>query len=298
MASAGWKRGCEHFSCRCSQHVTHCRKEICCTCLSKRSIPAIPLWNSNHPTYKKLEVPESRITFRHLCIKWLHHAHPFVAAAEKDCVIQRSRGFGHGVVSKELLQYSDCALSCAMRLLQTNDSIVEIELLATVSWMCGCQPLSCRCSQNVIHCRKAIYATGLSKESIPAIPFWNSKHPLPTQVPESGSTLHQLCMMVASCLQKIELWYSRFGQQDSWLFCTYVYDICDCWKPMKNCRSLSELEAGLPAFELPMFAKCDALPKGDLLESILALPFWNSKHSLPTRSLSFLRVAYVPPSLH
>ena len=32
-------------------------------------------------------------------------------------------------------------------------------------------------------------ATCLSKESIPAIPFWNSKHPLP---PESRSTLHQL----------------------------------------------------------------------------------------------------------
>ena len=78
--------------------VTHCRKEICWTCLFKESIPAIPFWNSKHPTYQKLEVPESRSTFRHLCIKWWHRAHPFVAAAEKECVMQRSRGFGHGVV--------------------------------------------------------------------------------------------------------------------------------------------------------------------------------------------------------
>ena len=36
------------------------------------------------------------------------------------------------------------------------------------------------------------------------------------EVPESGSTLHQLCIMVASvasCLQKIELWYPSFGLQ-------------------------------------------------------------------------------------
>ena len=32
------------------------------------------------------------------------------------------------------------------------------------------------------------------------------------EVPESCSTLHQL-IMVASCLQKIELWYPSFGLQ-------------------------------------------------------------------------------------
>ena len=34
------------------------------------------------------------------------------------------------------------------------------------------------------------------------------------EVAESGSTLHQLCMMVESCLQKIESRYPRFGLQD------------------------------------------------------------------------------------
>ena len=58
---------------------------------------------------------------------------------------------------------------------------VEIELLPTVGWKCGCQPFSCLCLKNVTRSRKEIYATYLSKESIPAITFGNSKHPLPTR---------------------------------------------------------------------------------------------------------------------
>ena len=61
--------------------------------------------------------------------------------AEKQRVWSRTCGL------QGLLQYSDCALSCALRLLQTSEQIVEIEILAT--WTCGCQPFSCRCSQNV-----------------------------------------------------------------------------------------------------------------------------------------------------
>ena len=42
--------------------------------------------------------------------------------------------------------------------------------------------------------------------------------------------------------------------------------LCDCCKPMTSCRdwafSNSGLEVGLPAFQLPMFPKCDTLPKG------------------------------------
>ena len=37
------------FSCRCWQNATQCRKEICSTCLFKKSIPAIPFGNSKHP---------------------------------------------------------------------------------------------------------------------------------------------------------------------------------------------------------------------------------------------------------
>ena len=43
LVTVGWKWGCQPFSCRSSLNVTYCRKDICSTCLSKESIPAIPL---------------------------------------------------------------------------------------------------------------------------------------------------------------------------------------------------------------------------------------------------------------
>ena len=58
--------------------------------------------------------------------------------------------------------------------------------------------------------------------------------------------------------------------------------------------SNSELEAGLPAFQLPMFTKCDALPKrGFLWHACQRNPCHvsKSKPPLPTRSLRSLRAA-------
>ena len=50
--------------------------------------------------------------------------------------------------------------------------------------------------------------------------------------------------------------------------------LCDCCKPTSNCRdrafSNSGLEVWLPAFQLPRFAKYDALPKGDLLDMLVS----------------------------
>ena len=92
-----------------------------------------------------------------------------------------------------------------------------------------------------------IYATCLFKESMF---LWKSKLPLyqKLEVPESCSTLHQL-IMVASCLQKIELWYPSFGLQVLIVISVVLYS--DCCKSTKNCRdwafSNSGLEAGLPA---------------------------------------------------
>ena len=57
-------------------------------------------------------------------------------------------------------------------------TIVEIELLATVCWKCGCQLFSCPSSKNVRHCRKEICSTCLLQESMP---FVKSKPPLPTR---------------------------------------------------------------------------------------------------------------------
>ena len=87
------------LSCRCSQNVTHCRKEICSTCLFKESIPETPFGNSKHPLPARSRFlrAAARSTTSAL---WLHHAHPFVAASEKStCLMQRSKGFGHGVMA-------------------------------------------------------------------------------------------------------------------------------------------------------------------------------------------------------
>ena len=121
-------------------------------------------------------------TFRHLCIRsCLHHAHPFVAAAEKTSHMQRSRGSGHGVVVPRIVTIQWLCCQLCYESAANQRASVEIELLATVSWTCGCQPLSCRCSQTVTHCRKEMCWTCLFKESIPTIPCGNSKHPLPAR---------------------------------------------------------------------------------------------------------------------
>ena len=84
---------------------------------------------------------------------------------------QRARGAGHGVVVQRIVTMQ--WLSCAMKLLQPSKQLSRLT--------CGCQPFSCRCSQNVTDCRKEICSTCLFKESIPTIPLENSKHPLPAR---------------------------------------------------------------------------------------------------------------------
>ena len=58
---------------------------------------------------------------------------------------------------------------------------------------------------------------------------------------------------------------------------------------MKNSRdsafSLCGLEVGLPGLQLPSFAKCDALPKGDLFDIFV------KGNPIPTRRLRSLRAA-------
>ena len=68
-------------------------------------------------------------------------------------------------------------------------------------------------------------------------------------------------------------------------------------KELNNCQdwafSNSGLEVGLPAFQLPMFAKGDALLKGVISDMFVkeSMFLWKSKSPLPTRSLRSLRSA-------
>ena len=181
LATVGWKCGCEPFSCLCLKNVTHSRKEICATCLFKESIPAITFGNSKHPLparsrFLRVAVRSSRSA---LCLR---HAHAFVAAEGKNLShAEKQRNWSQSYGLQDLSQYSDCALSRAIWLLQTNEQLLRLSFLATVGWKCGCQPFSCLCLKNVTHSRKEIYATCLFEKSIPAITFGNSKHPLPAK---------------------------------------------------------------------------------------------------------------------
>ena len=182
--------------------------------------------------------------------------------------------------------------------------IIEIEPLATVGWKWGCQP----CSWPMLAKWNALLKGDLSfgsacllKKSIPAIPFRNSKHPLPgrsnflTAAARSTSSalgLQKIPSLRCSCRKTCLMQRSRgFGHG--------VVVAANQWGT--NCLewafSISGLEVGLPALQLPMLAKCEALRKGDLLDmfvrgSIPAIPVWNSKHPIPTRSLMFLRAQH------
>ena len=94
-------------------------------------------------------------------------------------------------------------------------TIVVIKLFATVRWKWCCQPFSYPCLQNVMHCREEICSTFLSEKSMP---FVKSKPPLSTRSLRSlrAAVRQQMCSMLASCLQKIELWlwYPSLGLQD------------------------------------------------------------------------------------
>ena len=123
-----------------------------------------------------------------------------------------------------------------------------------------------------------------SIHSLPEAGFWE-----PQYVPPG---LHYGCIMPIPSLQLQKKNLSHAGKQSGRgvVVSKICYNalivlsivLCDCCKPMNTCRdpafSNSGLEAGLPAFQLPMFVKCDALLKR------------KSKHPLPARS-RFLRAA-------
>ena len=122
------------------------------------------------------------------------------------CLMQRSRGFGHGVVVSKIccnavivlsVDVSDCCKPW-----QTNEQASRLSFLATVGWKWGCQPCSCPCSQNVTHCRKDICGACLFSGIHSRHSFWEFPASTPYQklgVPESRNMLHQLCTMVVSC---------------------------------------------------------------------------------------------------
>ena len=138
---------------------------------------------------------------------------PSLQLQKKTCLTQRSKGFGHGVVVSKM-QWLCSRLSYVTAANQRT--IVEIELLATVGWKCGCQPFSCRCTQNVTNCRKETCSRCLFKESIPVIPFGSLQHAVPTRSltflrAEVPALRYSVIMPIRSLQLVTELWSPRFA---------------------------------------------------------------------------------------
>ena len=177
------------------------------------------------------------------------------------------------VVLKLWITGIDCDLGCFMqRLLQVNSMkncrdwafsnigleaglpAFQLPMLAK----CDALPKKDLCIfMRHVCLRNPCFCGNLSLHSLPeAWGPWELQHAPPP---------HYGCIMVASCLQKIELWYPSFGLQVLIVISVVLYS--ERCKSVNNCRdwafSNGGLEAGLPAFQLPMLAKCDALPKGD-----------------------------------
>ena len=129
LATVGWKQGC--------QPAFQLKMLAKCDALPKRDLCDMfvagihshhhhSFWNSKPPLYQKLEVPESCSTLHQF---WIISSSPSLC-----CTCRKNQSYGK------------------------NWTIAKIELLATVGWKQGCQPFSWRCWQNVMHCRKEIYA--------------------------------------------------------------------------------------------------------------------------------------------
>ena len=296
-ATMGWKCGCQPFSCRCWQNVTHCRKEICSTCLFKESIPAIPFWNSKYP------LPTKSFRFLRAAARstrsalWLHHALLFVAAAAKRPVQCREAEWSRSCGLQDLLQCSDCALSCAMWLLQTNEQLSTLSfqqqwvgnVAASLSaadvgkmWLtAGRRFVRHVCLRNPF----PPFLFGIpSIHSLPkASGSWERQHAPPG--------LHYGCIMPFSLLQ---LQKKTRLMQRSRMFGHGVVVFKICYNAVMVLLSdcCNGLEVGLPAIQLPMCAKCDALPKGDLLDMFVSgihsrHSFLEFQASTPYQKLAF-----------
>ena len=155
LATVGWKWGCQPFSCPCLQNVTHSPKEIYATCLSQESIPATTSGNSKHPLPARRRFLRAA-GFSSSSALCLHPAHLFVADAGTNLShAEKQRVWSQSCGLQDLLQCSDCALSCSMWLLQTKEQL-NICPDWGFSHRRGCQPFSCSCLKNGTLCRKEI----------------------------------------------------------------------------------------------------------------------------------------------
>ena len=126
FSNSGLEVACQPFSCRCSQNVTHCNRRFVGHVSFQESIPAIPFGYSKHPLPARKRFLRAAVSSTCFAL-WLHPAHPFVAAAGKTLSdAEKQRVWSRSCGSQDLLQCSDCALSRAIWLLQTNEQLLRL----------------------------------------------------------------------------------------------------------------------------------------------------------------------------
>ena len=324
FTTVGCKWGCQPFSYRCWQNVTHCRKEICSACLSKKPCPS---WNRS---LHSLLVPDAwgpwqrqhkPPALQYACIILI----PSLQLQKKASVSCRE---AKRLVTQLWSPRFDTILWLCSQLCCENAAnqwtVVEIEFLATVGWKRGCQPFSCPRSQNVTHCRKENYATCLFQESIPAIPLGNAKHPLPARslrllraaahFASSALCLHHACKRPhpfvedSGFVSHVERhWFGRgvvVSQVCVGILECFFFPICHAIAMSRDWTfSNSGLEGGLLAFQLPCWQNVTHCRKERLVGYVCRLrnlfpPFrleFPSIHSLPEAG-SWERQS-VPPDL-
>ena len=145
LATVGWKCGFQPFSCPCRK-TCHCRtaerRFFRHACLR---IPCL-LWNISPLPTRSLRSLRAAAHSTSSAL-WLHHAHAFVAVAEQTSRIQRSRGFGHGVVVSRTCSgvFRSPIVPCDH--CKTLNGFGDWAFIHGGWW--GCQPFSCPCSPNV-----------------------------------------------------------------------------------------------------------------------------------------------------
>ena len=193
----------------------HCRKETCSTWFDVfvsgvHSCHSLGKCQASTPD-QKLEVPERDNMLHQFC---LHHAHPFVAASEKStCLMQRSKAFGQVIVVSKMfwnivivlsvVLWDCCKPTNACRDWAFSNSGLEVGLPAFQL------PMFAKCDALPKGDLLDMFVSGVHS----CHSFGKCQASTPYQklkVAESGSTLHQLCIMLVLCLQKIPSLCWRF----------------------------------------------------------------------------------------
>ena len=104
--------------------------------------------------YQKLKVAESGSTHHPLCIMVASCPSLRCSCRKKPFSCREAEGlvtelWSPGVVTLQWLCSQLCYETAA-----NQQTLVENKVLARVGWKCGCQPFSCPCAENVMHCRK------------------------------------------------------------------------------------------------------------------------------------------------